>query len=375
MSKNYLDIVSERIMIDTIGMRIGNVDPARLPKKFAQVGSDDDAKWAKGSLETEASKQSLEVRAIKSKREFNITGSPAFHRQGHNIISSNDLPMLAFAAVQDLNRELGLDVKYWSAAEFAKGRGIHMSRIDTPVLVGVPSGISSADAINAMDLAGIAAGNNTSIYIGQSVYFDQNSQLASLKAYDKDVEISRRRRWKLPNSSNADKLRELAGKTIRLEAVFRQKYLQRRFKDRPLEPAQLTPEVLAEMFLELFDRYTLKRDIRKALNEEEMLAVPRRFRPALSHWQAGFNVRKMLGGNETEYSRCHAFLKNMYSINIEMPPPAEMLFSVELGAILSPNNFVAIPDELRADPELFLQLNMDEIREELDDRVACRKAA
>ena len=83
----------------------------------------------------------------------------------------------------------------------------------------------------------------------------------------------------------------------------------------------------------------------------------------------------MLGGNETEYFRCHAFLKNMYSINIEMPPPAEMLFSLEFGAILSPNNIVAIPDELRADPELFLQLNMDEIREELDDRVARRKAA
>ena len=240
MDTRLLDTVSERIMIDTIGMRIGGIDPSRLPNKYKQVGGDDNSKWAKGSLDTEASKQSLEIRSIKSKREFNITGSPAFHRQGHNIVSSNNLPMLAFAAVQDLNRELDLGIKYWRGSEFAKGRDIQITRVDTPVLLAVPTGIATADAINGMGLAGILAGNNTSIYIGKSVYFDQHSQLASLKAYDKDAEIKRRRRWKIPEGGNALSLCKLAAKTIRLEGVFRQKYLQRRFSDcSRLEPTKI----------------------------------------------------------------------------------------------------------------------------------------
>lgn len=371
MTKSHLDIVSERIMIDTIGMRIGNVDPARLPKKYAQIGSDDDMKWAKGALETEASKQSLEVRAIKSKREFNIAGSPAFHRQGHNIISSNDMQMLAFAAAQDVNRELKLGIKYWRGAEFAKGRDIHITRVDTPVLVAAPTGIATADVINGMGLAGILAGNNTSIYIGESVYFDQHSQLSSLKGYDKDAEIKRRRRWKIPEGGNAAALRTLAVETIRLEGVYRLKYLQRRFSDaRSLEPAQMTPRVLAEMFLELLEKYDLRRDIRRPLSQEALLAVPRRFRAALMAWQCGYSVLKVMGGDKTEYSRCRSFLKKVHFIDIEAPPPAEMPEKVELGEILSPENFVAIPQELRDDPELFFSCDMNEVQETLDARIA-----
>ena len=64
----------------------------------------------------------------------------------------------------------------------------------------------------------------------------------------------------------------------------------------------------------------------------------------------------------------------MYSINIDVQPPLEMLWSVEVGDILSPSNFVAIADELRADPEIFLQLDMERIRQELDECAAGRKA-
>ncbi|MEF8717370.1 MAG: hypothetical protein V5B44_06385 [Candidatus Accumulibacter necessarius] len=51
-----------------------------------------------------------------------------------------------------------------------------------------------------------------------------------------------------------------------------------------------------------------------------------------------------------------------------------MLWSVEVGDILSPSNFVAIADALRADPAIFLQLDMERIRQELDERAAGRKA-
>ena len=45
-----------------------------------------------------------------------------------------------------------------------------------------------------------------------------------------------------------------------------------------------------------------------------------------------------------------------------------MLWSVEVGDILAPSNFVAISDELRADPEIFRQLDTERIRQELDER-------
>jgi hypothetical protein len=62
------------------------------------------------------------------------------------------------------------------------------------------------------------------------------------------------------------------------------------------------------------------------------------------------------------------------SINIDVQPAREMLWSVELADILSRSNFAAIPNELRADPEMFLQLDIERIRQELDERAAGRKA-
>lgn len=362
--------VSECIMVDTLAFRIPDIDPSRLPNKFAKFGGSDDNKWAKGSLETDAGKASLEVRAVKSKREFNVSGSPAFHRQGHNIVSSNDVPMLAFAAAQDVNRELQLGIKYWRAADFARGRGMEVTRIDTPVLVVPPKGIQTAAVINGLALAGFLAGIDTSVYVGKSVYFDQHSQTAALKAYDKVAEMQRKKRLQIPETANTPALLALA-EAIRLEPVYRQKYLKRRFDKRPiLLPEHLTPEELAEMFLELLDKYDLKRDIRKPLNGDQLMAIPRRFRAAAMSWQHGYDVLKMLDNNKTEYSRCHGYLLSAHSIDIKGPPPMELEERIELGDILSPENFMPIPAELRDDPKLFFSCDMRQVQNELDDRVA-----
>lgn len=42
---------------------------------------------------------------------------------------------------------------------------------------------------------------------------------------------------------------------------------------------------------------------------------------------------------------------------------------------ISPHNFVAIPQELRNDPELCFQADMEEIQQELEERLARRQAA
>lgn len=366
-----LKTIEESVMVDTIGLRISDVDPSRLPKKFTQVGGDDSNKWAKGNLETDAGKVSLQVRGIKSKRECHICGSPAFHRQQHNIVSSNDVPMLSFAAVQDANKGLNLGIKYWRAAEFAQGRGLGVTRVDTPVLVRVPAGLPIGAVINGMALAGLLAGIDTSVYVGKSVYFDQHSQLFSLKGYDKMAEMRSRKRLQISETTNTNPLLALAATTIRLEAVYRQKYLKRRFADQDiLLPADLTPDVLAKMFLELLARYDLKRELRSCLNQDELLVIPARYRRVVMSWQHGYDALKMLDNNKVEYSRAHGYLLKVHSIDIYGPPPVQIEERIELGDILSPANFLPIPAELRADPELFFSLDMEEERRKLDSRVA-----
>lgn len=360
--------LEECLMVDTLELRVPNADVSRLKNKFVKLGGDDGKRWATGSLTTKAGKKSLEVRGIKSKREFYITGSPAFHHQDHNVVSSGDVTMLAFSAVQAANEGLKLDIKTGAAAEFAKGIGMQVTRIDTPVMTRLPDGISMKPAINGLALAGLLAGINISVYQGETVYFDQHSQSDSLKAYSKAAEMQNKRKLSVPETCNTDMLRELTKANIRLEAVYRQKYLKYRFgDDNPRHPALFTRPELAEMFMGQLEKYDLKRDLRRPLNEEQLMAVHRRYRMTVLLWQHGYDVLSHLGGNRTEHSRCRTYLLTKHGIDIYGPPPCEMPERVEVGEILSPANFVPVPDELRADPTLFFEQDMEEIRRDLAD--------
>jgi hypothetical protein len=368
---DQIDLIAACIMVDTIGLRIGDVDPSRLPKKFLQVDGDDSQKWAKGSLATELGKATYQVRGIKSRCEMNITGSPAFHRQGHNIVSSGDVAMLTFAMLQDVNRDLGLGISRERALNFAEGQGAEVTRIDTPVMVKVPDGLPIRAAINGLALAGVLAGNNTGLYVNESVYFDQHSQLASLKAYDKETEFRGKRKVQLPDTSNARQLLALAAHTIRLEPVYRRKYLQREFGgDKPLLPSMLTAETLAGMLIELLQTYDLRRDIRRPLNEEQLVSIPRQFRSTVLFWQHGHDLLRMLDGDKNQLSRHRSYLRNNHSIDIYGPPPVEIEGRVELGEILSPENFVPVPREIRADPALFFEYDMEAERARIRRRLA-----
>lgn len=233
------------MMVDTLGLCVHDADPARLRDKFMKIDGDDGAQWSKGSLVTAAGKQALKVRAVKSKREYRMETSPAFLRQGHNIISSGDVPMLAFAAIQEANRDLKFGFSLKHAAEFVRGRGMDVTRVDTPVLLAKPAGLQTSAVINGLALAGLLAGNNTSVYVNESVYFDQHSQLAALKLYDKAAEVASRTRLNIPVTQNTSRLMLLAHETIRLEAVYRQKWLKRRFSEGgPLIPARLAIDAM-----------------------------------------------------------------------------------------------------------------------------------
>ncbi|SDZ72084.1 phage/plasmid replication protein, gene II/X family [Variovorax sp. YR266] len=350
---------SHCMMVDTLGLRVHNVDPSKLPNKYALVGGGDEKKWAKGSLQTAAGKKSLKVKANKARKAFDMEGSPAFLRQGHNIVSSGDVTMLAYAMAKDCNFGLQLGLKTDRAKDFLQGAGMEVTRIDTPVLLRKPAGLSSAAVINGIALSSVLAGLNTSLYVNETVYFDQQAQLAALKAYDKDAELKKKRKLEVPETPQTAALLDLAAATIRLEPVYRLKWLERRFKGRPPTPAELSPGVLAHMLAGLLDKYDLRRDIRRPLNHDALMAIPARFQRFALLWQHGHDMKLFQAKDPTEYSRAKSYLAREHSLNIDGPPPREIEDRVELGDILSPKNFMPVPAEIVADRELFFHCDME----------------
>lgn len=367
---NY-DHIEECLMVDTLGLCLHDADTSRLKKQFKQVDGDERSEWSKGAITTAAGKQALKVRGIKSKRQLRVETSSQFLRRGHNIVSSSNVTMLSFAGMQSANSELDLGLPLKLGAEFAHGRRIEVTRVDTPVLLAKPPGLSTAAVLNALALAGLMAGNNISVYANETVYFDQHSQQASLKLYDKAAEMAAKRKLQIPVTPNTATLLQLAQDTIRLEAVYRQKLLKVLFADyERVTPALLSESNLAWMLLDLLGKYDLKRDIRRPLNQEQLMAIPRRFRPWVAYWQRGQDALKLMDNNLTEYSRTHGYLKLNHGIDIYAPPPVEIEDRVELGDILHPSNFVPVPPALKKDTALFFELDMDAVRKDLDRRVA-----
>jgi hypothetical protein len=332
------------------------------------VGGGDEKKWARGNLQTAAGKNSLQVKANKARKAFEIEGSPAFLRQGHNIVSPGDVTMLAYAMAKDCNLALQLGLGTDRAVHFVRGAGMEVTRIDTPVLLRKPAGLSSASVINAIALSSILAGLNTSLYVNETVYFDQQAQLSALKAYDKDAEIKKKRRLEIPETPQTAALLDLAAATIRLEPVYRLKWLKRRFEGRLPAPAELSPAVLAHMLSGLLDRYDLRRDIRRPLNQDALMVLPARFQRFVLLWQHGYDMARVQAKDPTEYSRACSYLHREHSLNIDGPPPVHIEDRIELGDILSPKNFMPVPPEIEADAELFFSCDMRLERKQIGPR-------
>ncbi len=360
------DVPEDCVMVDTIGLSVVGVDPARLPKKYKLVDGDDTKKWAKGTLTGRSGAKSLVVTGVKSRREFRLEGSVAMHAQGHNIVSPGDMTMLSWVAMRDAQQQLNLGISAGRAKAFVRGQGLRVTRVDTPVLLNKPRGITTAAAINGLALAGLLSGINTSVYVGESVYFDQQSQLQSLKLYDKLAEVGATRGFAQLDSANPLWLLDVAATTLRLEAVFRQKYLIRRFGGRLPQPWELSPDVLAGMLSALLSDYDLRREIRKPLREEELMAIIPRYRTVVLYWMHGYDIKKALDFADSTFGRARAYIRHYHSIDIDTPPPGEVPDRIELGDILSPANMLPVPAHIRADRDLFMHCDMAAERQRID---------
>lgn len=353
------------MMIDTMGLRVANVPNVQLPKKFARVNADHDSAnstaWEKGRLKSEAGEfPSLRVGAIKSNNQLLVEGSNAVHYQGHNIVSSGDAVMTAFSMLDAVRRQHPLHleniIRPWG---FMKGEGIAVTRIDTPVMLQLPDGLQIGAIINALALAGISAGLVTTLFPCETVYFDQHSQLESLKAYHKAIELQQNKRpYTFSDTENGATLRKLAQQMVRFEAVYRLKSLTRRFAGRPVTPAMLSPKVLATMFMDLLDKYNLHGSLRRRLNTEELWQIRSPYRTTVALWQRGEDMKTIFNNDDGLLKSHRRVINKEYGIDILDPHPGEIEVPIELGEILCVENFVPVPIEIRSDPELFYQRDM-----------------
>lgn len=372
------------LMVDTLGLEvpgIASVEETALKKTFGQIDEDgnlkDETDWRKGALTAPTGKRSLRVRHVKKTKRLMIEGSNAINTQGQNVVSSGDVTMLAYWMCRDVHKKLELGLPVEMGYELVHGRLVKVTRIDVVLLLKLPEGVSKAALINALAIAGVRAGVNASLYVNESVYFDQNSQSESSKVYDKSAELKRARKGKLPEVDGIELLVELNENTIRMEFVFRAKKLTQVAKALGAEPvpATFSKEVLARMVLDLLRKHVGHGEIVRNLNSAELRAIPLPYRSTVAHWQNGMYLPDMVVSERVLKEQAR-YIKQNHQIDIEAPPPDSLAMeSLSLLDVLAPQNFMPVPEEIRGNPSLFKELDMDRQRADLTSRLASQPAA
>lgn len=371
-SPSDMEHMASCVMVDTVGISLDCVTLTRQPKRFGHLDDDDapvlESAWSKGALSSAAGKLSIRLKTSKSTtngcepslQTLVAEGSPAGHRQGHNIVTDANVAALAYDMLRAIHEKYGVVAPFSRKLAIARGCDVEITRIDSVLMLKYPPELQKSAVINGLALAGIASGCNIGLYHGESVYFDQSSQLNSTKFYDKTKEIQSKRKFAVPDSPNWGALLDLAKNTIRMEAVFRKKYFLNHasFKGKPIHPMLLTRERLASMMIEALSGYNLKASLRGFLREDELHAVPLPYRTTLALFQHGRNVRPFLGSERT-YQAHAKFLWDNYGVNINGMPPGEIETSVDIGEILDPRNFVPVPEVIANDPVLFFRDDLE----------------
>jgi hypothetical protein len=242
--------VGSFIMVDTLGIRLPHVDVTKFPfSDTVLTASGEHRRGYRGKRAVANDHGVLHFTTYKTTKCCDIEGSISLQEQKHNIVSTSNVPLLAYHMIQKANRAFELGLGYDRAAFFARGLGCDVVRIDTPVLLRKPTGYDTAALVNGLAVAGIAAGVNVSVYAHESVYFDQHSQLRAVKVYDTiAASESKRNRPEIPESLAKKPLIKLGADTLRMEAVYRKKWLKRRYKE-DCTPSRFTPTELGAMLL------------------------------------------------------------------------------------------------------------------------------
>ncbi len=281
--------------------------------------------------------------------------------------------MTVLSLLKAFNDRYPLNIPLSQAYGLFLGQGIGMTRVDTPAMLRLPAGLTPGAVVNGLALAGLLCEANVSLYRNETFYFDQHSQLVSLKGYAKGPQMDRqKKKAKLPDTDNATVLRELADSTLRVEVVYRQKHFRRlaQFSDALPTFGDLSPKVLAEMFARQLESYNLRGRLRTLVTDDDLQAagVPRRHRAVVMLWQHGHDLLKHFDGDKRALGYVKGLLKKNHSIDIDQLPPSEIEVPVQIGEILHPENFVPVPRAIRNDPAFFHEFDVQREWRSICDR-------
>jgi len=378
----YLERTAGLVMVDTVGLSLDFAD-IDLLNAVARVNDTDEPgqqrRWAKQSLRGASGRQSiaLSTKTVKvgkglvvpggpkTHTQLHVEGSVAMHVQGQNIVSSADVPMLAYQLFKAVNGQTPLVVPSSRKLDIARGLDAEVTRIDVAVMLRVPKALTKAAVINAIAVAAAKARLPISLYPNETVYFDQHSQYCAGKLYDKAQQLEDKDAK--GGDRVSDSLRQLADRTIRMEFVFRKKYFRNHpeLKGKKAYPVWFTKERLAFMLLEQLDRISVKGHLPRRLDKYDLLSIPLPYRHAVAHWQNGMSVRDFYNSDRTLREHRTFIQNNFHSIDILGPAPVTIDGDIDLMDLISPANFVPVPDEIRADKQAFFEENMEPIIERL----------
>jgi hypothetical protein len=341
------------VMLDTIGFTVKDVN-AELPTTVDVNGK---RRKSIGRLYSPSGRKSVTFNHLKKNNQLRVEGS-AMHFQDHNIVASNDLRMTVLSLLKAIKDTHKVDISPRQAYQFFLGQDIAMTRVDTPAMLRLPDGLTPAAVVNGLALAGLRCGLTVSLYPNETFYFDQHSQMVSLKGYLKDVQIAQqKKKAQLPATENAAALRELACSTLRMEVTYRQKHFKGLAQFAGTLPTfgDLSPRVLAEMFAGQLEKYNLRGQLRAFVTEDDLLAagIPRQYRATVMLWQHGYDLLKHFEGDSRALGRQRNILKKNYSIDINEMPPGAIEVPVQIGELLRSENFVPVLEAIQRDPQLF----------------------
>lgn len=389
---DQLDHVAACLMLDTIGLELHNAW-VKLPKTVAAVDEDMEADEGSargyGRTQRDSGKKSFHVTCRKLPKKQRIAeaaalvkggstlpkagtpearalesmiyieGSPAMHYQGHNIVASNDVTMMAHDMVKAVYEEHRFDIPNGRRLAIARGRDALVTRLDVVVLVKLPEGVDKEAVINAVAMALVMNGSNMRLFAGQSVYCDYSSQMRAFKLYDKKAELAYRKGFQAPDTEAGRVLVEICDNTLRLEFVFRRKYFATHtmFRGHPVYPQRFDPELLALMVIEELARTRMFGKLARRYGQDELLGVPIPYRTTLALWQNGGDVRAVLGEEEAAVHR--RYLRGRFKgLDIFKPAPAVLPAALTFAEVLHPRNFVVVPHVVKEDAKLFHTTDM-----------------
>ncbi|CAN0618931.1 protein of unknown function [Burkholderia multivorans] len=141
-------------MLDTVGFNVRDVN-AELPTTVDVNGK---RNRSIGRLRSPSGRRAVTFHHIKAHNELRVEGSAALLFLDHNIVASNDLRMTVISLLKAIKDTRDVHIPLRQAYHIFLGQGVAMTRVDTPAMLRLPSGITPAAVVNGIALAGLRCG-------------------------------------------------------------------------------------------------------------------------------------------------------------------------------------------------------------------------